>query len=129
MPRLFAVEWDAAEARVATGRTRAGGGLVLEQAFIVDLPRAAAGGAEATAKEIGEALAKAFAERGLSRGDALIAVGRTSIELRFLTLPPMPPEELPDSVRLQAVRQFTTLGDEWPLDFVPLEANKDGGMN
>ena len=46
MPRLFAIEWDAAEARVATGRPRAGGGLVLEQAFTVDLPKAAAGGPE-----------------------------------------------------------------------------------
>src|SRR6185436_13308217 len=41
----------------------------------------------------------------------------------------MPPEELPDSVRLQAVRQFSGLGDDWPLDFVPLDANKDGGTN
>ena len=129
MPRLFAIEWDAAEARVATGKPRAGGGLILEQAFIVELPQAVAGGPEPGAKEIGERIAKALTERGLSRGDALVAVGRTSIELRFLTLPPMPPEELPDSVRLQAVRQFSTLGDDWPLDFVPLDANKDGGTN
>lgn len=129
MPRLFAIEWDAAEARVATGRPRAGGGLILEQAFTVDLPQAAAGGPEPSAKEIGERIARALAERGLSKGDALVAVGRTSIELRFLTLPPMPPKELPDSVRLQAVRQFSTLGEDWPLDFVPLDANKDGGTN
>lgn len=129
MPRLFAIEWDAAEARVATGRPRAGGGLILEQAFIVNLPQATAGGPEPGAKEIGERIAQALTERGLSRGDALVAVGRTSIELRFLTLPPMPPEELPDSVRLQAVRQFSTLGDDWPLDFVQLDANKDGGTN
>ncbi len=129
MPRLFAIEWDAAEARVATGKPRAGGGLILEQAFTVDLPQAVAGGPEPGAKEIGERIAKALTERGLSRGDALVAVGRTSIELRFLTLPPMPPEELPDSVRLQAVRQFSTLGDDWPLDFVPLDANRDGGTN
>jgi hypothetical protein len=128
MPRLFAIEWDAAEARVATGRPRAGGGLILEQAFTVDLPRQASGGAEPSAKEIGERIARALAERGLSRGDALVAVGRTSIELRFLTLPPMPPEELRFG-RLQAVRQFSGLGDDWPLDFVPPDANKDGGTN
>ena len=129
MSRLFAIEWDAAEARVATGRARTGGGLLLEQAFTVELPQPVAGGPEAGPKEIGARIAKALAERGLTRGEALVAVGRTSIELRFLTLPPMPPEELPDSVRLQAVRQFSTLGDDWPLDFVPLDANKDGGTN
>src|SRR5205085_1692683 len=32
-------------------------------------------------------------------------------------------------VRFQAVRSFTTFGDEWPLDYVPLEPNADGGMN
>ncbi|MCE9526645.1 MAG: hypothetical protein K8R36_11390 [Planctomycetales bacterium] len=129
MSRLFAIEWDAAEARVATGRSRVGGGLILEHAFTVNLPQAAAGGPETGPKEIGACIAKALAERGLTRGEALVAVGRTSIELRFLTLPPMPPEELPDSVRLQAVRQFSTLGDDWPLDFVPLDSNKDGGTN
>ena len=129
MSRLVAIEWDAAEARVAAGRTRAGGGLLLEQAFTIDLPQPAEGAAEPGAQEIGARIAKALSERGLSRGDALVAVGRTSIELRFLTLPPMPPEELPDSVRLQAVRQFTTLGEDWPVDFVPLDPNRDGGMN
>jgi len=128
MPRLFAIEWDAAQARVAAGRTRAGGGLILEQAFTVELPQAGAG-TELSAKEIGTRIGQALTERGLARGEALVAVGRTSIELRFLTLPPMPPEELPDSVRLQAVRQFSTLGEDWPLDFVPLDANKDGGSN
>ena len=129
MPRLFAIEWDAAQARVATGKPRAGGGLILEHAFTVELPQAAAGAPELGAKEIGAKIGQALTERGLTRGEALVAVGRTSIELRFLTLPPMPPEELPDSVRLQAVRQFSTLGDDWPLDFVPLDANKDGGTN
>lgn len=129
MSRLIAIEWDAAEARVAAGRARAGGGLILDHAFTVELPKAAEGAPEAGPKEIGARIAKAMAERGLTRGEALVAVGRTSIELRFLTLPPMPPEELPDSVRLQAVRQFSTLGDDWPLDFVPLDTNKDGGTN
>ena len=73
--------------------------------------------------------AKALAEHGLSRIEALVAVGRASIELRFLSTPPAPEEELPDLVRFQAVRQFTTLGDDWPLDFVPLSPNADGGIN
>ena len=65
----------------------------------------------------------------MSRTETLVAVGRASIELQFLSTPPVPPEELPDLVRFQALRQFTTLGDDWPLDFVPLAANADGGTN
>lgn len=129
MARLLALEWDLAEARVAVGRVRAGA-LVLEQAFTVDLPQRKEGGPAVTEAEIGAKIAQAINERGLSRGgDALVAVGRTSIELRFLTTPPVPPEELPDLVRLQAIRQFGTLGEDWSLDFVPLDNNKDGGLN
>jgi Tfp pilus assembly protein PilN len=51
----------------------------------------------------------------------LVAVGRANIELRVLTLPPAPAEELPDMVRFQALKQFSTMGENWPLDYVPLE--------
>ncbi len=125
--RLLAIEWDASEARVAVGRAR-GSALVIEQAFTVELPKRA-GDSAAGEKEIGSAIAAALAQRGLAKSDALVAVGRANIELRFLTTPPTPPEELPDLVRFQAMRQFTTLGDDWPLDFVPLEENRDGGIN
>jgi hypothetical protein len=125
--RLLAIEWDASEARVAVGRARSGA-LVVEQAFTIDLTKRT-GDAAVGEKEIGTAIAAALAQRGLAKSDALVAVGRANIELRFLTTPPTPPEELPDLVRFQAMRQFTTLGDDWPLDFVPLEENRDGGIN
>jgi len=128
MARLLAIEWDASEARVAVGRAR-GAGVVVEQAFTVPLPKRGAADAPAGENEIGAAIAAALAQHGLSRSEALVAVGRANIELRFLTTPPTPPDELPDLVRFQAMRQFTTLGDDWPLDFVPLEENRDGGIN
>jgi Tfp pilus assembly PilM family ATPase len=127
MPRLLALEWDAKEARVVIARMRAGGGLAVEQALAVPLPHR--DGAAATEAEIGSALAKALAEHGASRLETLVAVGRSNIELKFLSTPPAPPEELPDLVRFQAMRQFTSLGDDWPLDFVPLAPNADGGSN
>src|SRR3954469_2412735 len=126
MSRLIAIEWDAKEARVAIGRGRAAG-MVVDQAFVVPLPQREEG---STAEpDVGAILAKALAEHSISRAEALVAVGRANIELRFLSTPPVPEEELPDVVRFQAVRQFTTLGDDWPLDFVPLGPNADGGMN
>jgi Tfp pilus assembly PilM family ATPase len=131
MSRLVAVEWDAKEARVVIGRTRTGG-VAVEQALAVPLlPRDEAQREEASAAEpdVGGVLGRALAELGVARSEALVAVGRANIELRFLSTPPVPEEELPDVVRFQAVRQFTTLGDDWPLDFVPLGPNADGGMN
>lgn len=133
MARLIALEWDAKEARVAIGRTK-GSSLVVEQALAVPLlqkeakdpKEAREPGGEA---EVGSALAAALAPLGVGRAEALVAVGRANIELRFLSTPPVPPEELPDVVRFQALRQFTTLGEDWPLDFVPLSPGADGGMN
>jgi Tfp pilus assembly PilM family ATPase len=111
---------------VVIARTRAGG-VGIEHAFAIPLP--AREGAAAAETDVGPVLAKALAEHGVGRADTLVAVGRSSIELKFLSTPPAPPEELPDLVRFQALRQFTSLGEDWPLDFVPLAANADGGSN
>ena len=126
MSRLVAIEWDAKEARVVIGRKRASG-VAVDQALAIPLPPREEG---STAEpDVGGVLARALAEQGVARSEALVAVGRASIELRFLSTPPVPEEELPEVVRFQAVRQFTTLGEDWPLDFVPLAPNADGGMN
>jgi Tfp pilus assembly PilM family ATPase len=126
MSRLVAIEWDAKEARVVIGRKRASS-VAVDHALAVPLPAREEG--PTAEPDVGSVLARALAEQGVARTDALVAVGRASIELKFLSTPPVPDEELPDVVRFQAVRQFTTLGDDWPLDFVPLAPNADGGMN
>jgi Tfp pilus assembly PilM family ATPase len=126
MSRLLALEWDAKEARIVVGRKRIGG-ITVEQAFTAPLPQREEG--STADADIGGAIAKALAQHGLARVDTLVAVGRSNIELKFLSTPPVPPEELPDLVRFQAVKQFTTLADDWPLDFVPVSPNADGGTN
>ena len=55
-----------------------------------------------------------------------MAVGRGSIELRQLQLPPAPDEELPDMVRFQAAREFNELDENWLLDFVPIDQGAEG---
>jgi Tfp pilus assembly PilM family ATPase len=126
MPRLLALEWDAKEARVVIARTR-GSTVAVEQAIAIPVPQRE--GAAPSEAEVGAALTKALGEHGVARTETLVAVGRSSIELKFLSTPPAPPEELPDLVRFQALRQFTSLGDDWPLDYVPLSPNADGGSN
>jgi len=127
MARLLAIEWDSREARVVVAQARRGD-FVLEQAFAIDL-RPAEGMEARPESSLGKALSAALAERKIERGEVLVAVGRTNIELRKLTLPPAPADEQPDLVRFQALKQFTTLGDDWPIDFVPLQGENSGQLS
>ena len=123
MPRYLALEWDSREARVAVAATR-GDAVVIEHAFAVPLPARG----EATSKaenDTGELIAAAIAERRLGRVQGLVAVGRASIELKQLSLPPAPDDELADLVRFQALREFNSLDDDWPLDFIPFAGSDD----
>jgi len=123
MAQLLAIEWDEREIRVAAGGRR-GGQVHIEQAFSVSLaPRDAS---DSIVKvNVGERLASALSARGISSEEALVAVGRASIELRLLTMPPAPAEELADMVRFQATQQFAGLGDDWLLDYLPVEAQDE----
>jgi len=119
MSRLLALEWNAAEARLAVIGSR-GDQPVVEHAFSVDLRSGQPEGEEPSV-DAGGRIAAALAARHLGRLDTLVAIGRTNIELRKLTFPPVPDEELPDVVRFQALREFNALEANWPLDFIPIE--------
>ncbi|MCA9227415.1 MAG: hypothetical protein KDA47_17465 [Planctomycetales bacterium] len=122
MARLIALEWDAREARVVVARQR-GKSTAFEHAFSVELTPADPGKTFSNL-DVAERVGAALAARGIGRGDALVAIGRTSIELRQLALPPCPLEELPDLVRFQAMRQFTNIGEGWPLDFAHIDSGE-----
>ena len=117
MARLLAVEWDARGARVATGRVT-GHELVLEAAWSLDWC-GGDDGDEPGARFV--RLAESLTERGAGRGEWLVAIPRGRAELRVLQTPPVPDDELPELVRFQAMRQFASLSEEGPLDFVRLE--------
>ncbi|MBN2579938.1 MAG: hypothetical protein JXB10_13195 [Pirellulales bacterium] len=118
MPQFLALEWDTTEARIALASGR-GEQAVIEQAFAVELrPRQLDG--DRAEVDVGARLAAALAARGIGKVDALVAIGRSNIELRQLVLPPAPDVELPEIVRFQAMREFNELDDDWRLDFIPL---------
>lgn len=122
MALFLALEWDGNEARVALARKR-GREAVIEDAFAISLePREA--GETFVAPNVGARVAAELAARNVGRVETLVAVGRKDIELRLLNVPPAPPEELPDVVRFQALRQFTALGEDWPLDYMPLASDE-----
>ena len=94
--------------------------MLVEQAVAVDL-------SEPAEERLGPQLAAALADRGLKRSEVLLAIARGKAELRVLSLPQVPDEELPDLVRFQALRQFPSLGEDWPLDFLTDRAG--GGIS
>jgi Tfp pilus assembly PilM family ATPase len=122
MPQLFALEWDAREIRVmvASGRGRQ---IVIEQAF--SIPCETDPSATAAAEQIGRKIAAELDARSLGRAEVIVAVGRNSIELRQLQLPPAPDQDLPEMVRFQATREFNELDDKWLLDFIPIDGSAD----
>ncbi len=56
-------------------------------------------------------------EGGVGGGEVIVSVPRSRVELRNLQLPKAERDELPDMVRFAAMRQFTSVGDTWPIDF------------
>ena len=122
--KLIALEWDDREARVAVATPR-GSDIVVEDAFAVDITAAAGDDAASNVAAVGRRIAEALSQRDLRGCDALVGLGRTSIELRTLSLPKGPPEEIPDMVRFQALQAFTAIGDDWPLDYVELGEQGD----
>lgn len=68
----------------------------------------------------GKVLAAALAELGIGRHEAIVAVGRDQVELRQMSLPPSPDDELPELVRFQASREFHQFDENWLFDYIPL---------
>lgn len=119
MARHVAIEWNDQEARIAVAGGRPGQA-VFEQAFTVSL-QSPDPSEDAAAVEPSDRIAAALAARGIGKLPAVIALGRGRLELRQLSLPPSPDDELPDLVRFQAMREFGSMQSDWPLDFIPLD--------
>ena len=124
MSELLALEWNSREMRVAVACGR-GSRVVIEHAFSISGTKRSRP-AISSSKAIGQRIAAELDRRDIGRPNALVAVGRTSIELRQLQLPPAPDEDLPDMVRFQAAREFNEFDEHWLLDFVPIDQGADG---
>jgi Tfp pilus assembly PilM family ATPase len=127
MARILALEFNDVQARLVVASSRGDRALV-EHAFCVPFePAEPREGSEPP--NPGQRIAAALAARGIGRLDTFVAVGRTQIELRQISVPPSPADELPDLVRFQAMKEFNALKEDWPLDFVPLDDQEDGPRN
>jgi hypothetical protein len=120
MPRILAIDWDRHEARgllLSTGPT----GSSVEGAWAVPLSTADMAGL--TAKQIGTRLASAMSGHLGGKLTTIVGAGRDHVQMKLMSLPPAPADELPDMVRFQAEREFTSLGSDAALDFIPLSGD------
>src|SRR3954464_1780639 len=117
MPRILAIDWDRHEVRavlISAGPT----GMSVAGAWAASLTTADPAGL--SGKQIGGRLAAAMGGGVSGKVTTLVGVGRDNVQMKLMTLPPAPLDELPEMVRFQAEREFTALGTEAALDFIPL---------
>jgi HAMP domain-containing protein len=120
MPRILAIDWDRLEARALVLHAGATGSSIVG-AWAV--PLAAEDGGGSTGKQLSAKLSAALAGEVSGRMTTIIGVGREQVQMVLLSLPPAPPDELPEMVRFQAERELTSLGPGAALDFIPLSGD------
>ncbi|MEX2317776.1 MAG: hypothetical protein WD669_11530 [Pirellulales bacterium] len=120
MPRILAIDWDRNEARAILMQSGPTGTSVSGAwAASLDPPE----GAVLNGKQVGARLAEVMAGHTVGNATTILGVGRDHVQIKQLSLPPAPDDELPDLVRFQAEREFTALGSEAALDFIPLSGD------
>jgi hypothetical protein len=122
MPRILAIDWDRHEVRsvlVSSGPT----GTSIAGAWAASLTTVDPAGL--SGKQIGTRLAAAMGGAVSGKPITLVGVGRDNVQMKLMTLPPAPTDELPEMVRFQAEREFTALGSEAALDFIPLSGDAE----
>jgi len=123
MGRAIVLEWDPQRALVVGGNVARGGRPSLTRAVGFELPVRDESDEPMT---LAESLAEGLAAQKLGKGDATVIVERSGAEMRVIEVPPVPDEELPQIVRFQSSREFSSLTDEWLLDYVPLPPLANG---
>lgn len=114
---FIALELGHEEIRVATSQLQ-GKHVRIRSAFAVSFAE------DDTDEQIGEKLKSELAQHGMTRGDALVVVSRSEVEIREITVPPAPENELPSLVRFKSKSEFATATDNWSIDFIPLSGTE-----
>ena len=126
MSKILALEWDDREIRAVLASPQ-GSDLFVEQ--IQRIPVSRSGESGPTTRDFAAALSAAVHEQGWKKLRTLVAVGRSSCELKELALPPVPDDELPELVRFQAMREFNNLSDDSPFDYIPVPGDPEQPRN
>lgn len=113
MPNRLVLEIDELKYRIAKVSAE---GKRLQLSRPVEVSLSPDDDAKARAGKLKEAIQQA----GLGRGECDVILSRRAIELREISLPPAPDEELPEMVRFSSRNEFASVNENWSIDFVPL---------
>ena len=116
MSRLLAIEWDDCEVRYIEADVD-GPQVRPLRMVAARLPRHEASSSVA---EVAAVLRSALGADAKLPKNAVLVVPREAMLVKQLALPAAPPDELPDMVRFQMLRELNTPLDEAALDFAPL---------
>lgn len=119
MAKIAAIDFDDSSARVVVAKTT-GSSFQVQSAFEVEMNSSFENDASQFGKDLTEALGNK-----VGRCDALVSFGRGMSELRVISVPIVPDNELPDIVRFQALRQFANCAENAPVDFLKLSEGTD----
>ena len=122
MASTIILQWDTARIRAAVGTASANSPSV-QKVVAFDL---SSGGDTDEVMTMADTIAAGLKEQKVGKGDAVVVVDRTTAELRVLSVPPVPDDELPDVVRFQANREFTSVSEGWLIDFISLPSSPNG---
>ena len=122
MASTIILQWDAARIRAAVG-TASANSPSIQKVVAFDL---SSGGDTDEVMTMADTIAAGLKEQKVGKGDAVVVVDRSTAELRVLSVPPVPDDELPDIVRFQANREFTSVSEGWLIDFISLPSSPNG---
>ena len=114
---LIAFEFDDSSLRVVTGQDP---NRQFRVTGTVEVP------IEDDLESVGRKLKALLREQGISKAEAVAVLNRWQAEIREVTVPPAPDEELADLVRFQARNEFISLTDDWKLDYIRLAQPAEG---
>ncbi len=123
MPEVLSIEWCSDRLRGVVAQVDGDRARVRKvfEALWPDAAPPTVPGATATA----DWLRGQLAEANCTGRDVHVHVPRSSTVVRRLELPPVPDDELPDMVAMQAATRASSGMDELALDFVPLPSGPD----
>ncbi len=78
-----------------------------------------------SASDIGNKLKASLNQNSIPRGEVFIVLGRQMVEMRNISVPPAPENELPDLVKFQARSDFSSFNENWAMDYVPFDCQAD----
>ncbi len=114
MSNLIALDWDATELRAVVARS-SGNTISVVDAVAKPL-------ASESAEDVAAAIKQILIDQSLTANKtrAYVTLGRGKTELRQLNLPPVPDDELPEMVRLQAMQSFVGISENAAVDYLPI---------